>query len=274
VLIPVSDDDKHYFVGEDEVEKLIAKGGEWLSNHPEREFIARRYLKRRRTLIAAALQRLDVAEPDEEAPEEDAYEARFSLHDVRLDWVAERIRASGVSSLVDLGCGEGKLIGRLQRIGKLTRIIGLDPSTVSLQRAVRRLKLDAVGGAERERVQLLHGALTYRDTRWAGVEAAALVEVIEHLDPDRLPAATKLVFGAGLKLVIVTTPNVEFNALFGGLAPGALRHPDHRFEWTRAEFSAWAHGVCEAHGYKVEITGLGFEDPTHGAVSQAAAFTR
>ena len=91
------------------------------------------------------------------------------------------------------------------------------------------------------RVSLLHGSLTYRDQRWADAEAVALVEVIEHIDPDRLPLVERVVFGAAhLGAVIVTTPNADYNALFPNLGAGALRHPDHRFEWTRAEFAAWA----------------------------------
>ncbi len=44
VLIPVFDLRKHYYIGQDEVEKLFSKAGGWLADHPERELIARRYL--------------------------------------------------------------------------------------------------------------------------------------------------------------------------------------------------------------------------------------
>lgn len=46
VLIPVLDDEKHYWVSRDEVEKLLRHGAGWLAEHPEKEQIAARYLKR------------------------------------------------------------------------------------------------------------------------------------------------------------------------------------------------------------------------------------
>jgi hypothetical protein len=124
-------------------------------------------------------------------------------------------------------------------------------------------------------VVLLHGALTYRDQRWQDVEAAVLVEVVEHLDADRLPAMVDVVFGAARpQTVIVTTPNAEYNALFPSLASGAFRHPDHRFEWTRAEGETWARGVAAQHGYIVTMDGIGDADPTLGAPTQLMVFSR
>ena len=94
------------------------------------------------------------------------------------------------------------------------------------------------GGRRTGRVRLIHGALTYRDKRLAGFDAAAIVEVIEHLDPFRLAAFERVVFeSARPGLVVVTTPNQEYNQLFETLASGSFRHPDHRFEWTRTEFA-------------------------------------
>jgi 3' terminal RNA ribose 2'-O-methyltransferase Hen1 len=155
------------------------------------------------------------------------------------------------------------------------RLIGLDASSRDLERAQARLKLDLAGGPSRERVQLLHGALTYRDARWAGVDAAALVEVIEHLDSDRLPALADAVFGVGRpKTVVVTTPNADYNVLFEALPAGEFRHPDHRFEFTRAQFTQWANDVAARYGYSVTFSALGEEHPEHGAVSQVGVFTR
>src|SRR5689334_5645742 len=71
VLVPVLDNEKHYWVGDDEVEKLLRHGSGWLSSHPEKEEITRRYLKYRRDLARDALARLT----EEEAPDADAAEA-------------------------------------------------------------------------------------------------------------------------------------------------------------------------------------------------------
>jgi 3' terminal RNA ribose 2'-O-methyltransferase Hen1 len=282
VLIPVLDNDKHYWVGEDEVEKLLAKGGTWLASHPQKELIARRYLKNRRVLARAALARLapETAEEVEEAPAErvapeEALETPLRLNDQRLDAVVAALEAADAKTVADLGCGEGKLLARLLRVRRFTRLIGLDASTRSLERARARLKLDLAGGPTAERVQLLHGALTYRDARWQDADAAVLVEVIEHLDAERLPALAQVVFGAARpKTVIVTTPNLEHNALFPTLANGAFRHPDHRFEWTRGEFAAWANETAAQHGYTFTLSGIGPDHETHGPPTQMAVFTR
>jgi len=280
VLIPVLDDDKHYWVGDDEVDKLLAKGGAWLAAHPQKDVIARRYLKHRRSLARAALARLspeeaDVAEgavPRDAA--EEALEAPIRLHDQRLEAVTRALADSGAAVVADLGCGEGKLLARLVRDRRFTRLIGLDASARALERAADRLKLNLAGGLEQQRVTLLHGALTYRDERWKEADAAVLVEVIEHLDPDRLPAMAKVVFGtARPKTVIVTTPNAEHNVLFPNLN-GGYRHPDHRFEWTRDQFRAWAAEVVECFGYSAIFSAIGTPDERHGPPTQMAVFVR
>ena len=280
VLIPTLDADKHYWVGDDEVEKLIVKAGAWLGDHPERETITRRYLRNQRSLARAALARLVPDAEMEPPPEpalarEDALEAPLRLHDRRLDQVADLLKASGAQSVADLGCGEGRLLQRLVKDKSFTTLIGLDASSRDLERARERLKLDLAGGPSRERVRLLHGALTYRDMRWAGVDAAALVEVIEHLDEDRLPALADAVFGAARpKTVIVTTPNADYNVLFESLPAGQFRHPDHRFEFTRAQFAAWAGAVAARYGYTFALSGVGEAHPVHGPVSQVGVFSR
>ena len=281
VLIPVLDDAKHYWVGEDEVEKLLARGQGWLDTHPARELITHRYLRHRRVLARAALERLAPETGDEAlAPEdrdgsEDRLEAPIRLNDQRMEAVAEALRATGARTIADLGCGEGKLLHRLLRERWAERLIGLDPAARALEWAAKRLKLHAPGGPPEGRVTLLHGSVTYRDSRWTGADAAALVEVIEHLAPARLPMLEQIVFGAAHPAaVVVTTPNAEHNALFANLTPGVLRHPDHRFEWTRGEFQAWAGAVCAAHGYQVAFSGIGAAHAELGAPPQMAVFTR
>ncbi|MGA7805583.1 3' terminal RNA ribose 2'-O-methyltransferase Hen1 [Bradyrhizobium sp.] len=281
VLIPVLDDAKHYFVGEDEIDKLLRRGEGWLDQHPAKELIVRRYLRHRGMLARAALDRLvpetqqEAIEPEARAAPEDALEAPIRLNDERMMAVVEVLRAAGAKTIADLGCGEGKLLQRLLRERWAERLIGLDPAARELEWAAKRLKLHLPGGPPDERVSLLHGSLTYRDDRWAGAEAAALVEVIEHLDRDRLPLVERVVFGEAHPVtVVVTTPNAEYNVLFPKLAAGAYRHPDHRFEWTRAEFQAWADRIGSTYGYRAALHGIGRQDVARGAPTQMAVFTR
>ena len=284
VLIPVLDDDKHYWVGEDEVAKLMRRGEGWLESHPSQELIVRRYLAHRPGLARHALARLapetreEEAEPDGEKdapPREEALETPMRLNGQRLSAVVAALKAAGATRIADLGCGEGKLLQRLARERWVEHLVGVDAAARDLERASRRLKMDIASGPREGRVRLLHGALTYRDARWEDCDAAALVEVIEHLEPDRLPALAKVVFGAARpKTVVVTTPNAEYNVLFPNLPAGALRHPDHRFEWTRGEFAAWCDGVAAAHGYRSDLSGVGAADARLGAPTQMAVFSR
>jgi 3' terminal RNA ribose 2'-O-methyltransferase Hen1 len=281
VLIPVLDDDKHYWVGEDEVNKLLARGEGWLPEHPARELIVRRYLIHRRSLSRLALARLapDTVEesvvPEARNAAEDNLERPIRLNDQRLDIVVEALRALDATRIADLGCGEGKLLARLVRERWVKELIGVDASVVSLERASKRLRLDEATGPREGRVKLLHGALTYRDRRLDGVDAATLIEVIEHLDLDRLPGLARVVFGeVAPKHVLVTTPNAEFNALFPNLAKGAFRHPDHRFEWTREQFRTWVREIEDRYGYRAELRDVGDIDEVHGAPTQMAVFAR
>ena len=344
VLIPVLDDDKHYWVGKDEIDKLLHKGQDWLETHPEKNEIVRRYLTRQKQLTREALERLTVADddPDPDAREEkdasleEAVEKPISLHEQRLLAVTDALKASGARTVLDLGCGEGKLIQMLLKERQFDYIVGMDVSLSVLERAESKLHLDPLaplplvpmvrvaegegagdGGTAsfgshrprtqhaRDRVRLIHGSLVYRDQRLVGFDAAALIEVIEHLDPPRLVALERNIFEfAQPRTVVITTPNSEYNVLFEGLRatgegpqvtgeesgqavrsghlpftiyhlpPEAqrFRHKDHRFEWTRAEFESWANRVAADHGYSVSFSPIGPVNPTHGAPSQMATF--
>lgn len=250
--------------------------------HPERDLITRRYLRHDRQLTREALARLmedDVTDPDEAGAdhdsEEEAVEKPLSLNEQRIEAVLGAIRASGARRVLDLGCGAGKLVGQLLKEPGLERVVGVDVSYRALEVGARRLHLDTMAPRQRARVDLLQGSLTYRDRRLAGFDAAAVVEVIEHLDPSRLGSFERSVFAhARPSTVVVTTPNVEYNVRFETLPAGQRRHRDHRFEWTRAEFTAWCEQVAARHGYTAVLSGIGPEDPEVGCPTQMAVFSR
>jgi 3' terminal RNA ribose 2'-O-methyltransferase Hen1 len=284
VLLPVLDDDKHYWVGDDEVEKLLRRGGAWLGAHPGRELITRRYLRHDRRLAGDALARLIEADGSTEDldaakqtndDEEAAIEKPVRLNDQRMDAVVSALRESGAQRIADLGCGQGTLVRALLKESWVDRVVGVDVSWRSLEVAARRLRLDEMPPRQRARVDLWHGALTYRDRRLSDFDALAVVEVIEHIDPPRLAAFEDSLFGqARPRTVVVTTPNVEYNSLFENLPRDQLRHKDHRFEWTRAEFKAWCATVADRHHYSVTISGVGPTDELLGSPTQMAVFVR
>ncbi|WP_229075447.1 3' terminal RNA ribose 2'-O-methyltransferase Hen1 [Actinoplanes sp. DH11] len=273
VLLPVLDDSKHYWVAPDEIEKLLRSGAGWLAEHPEKVLIARRYLAHRRSLATTALQLLET--DDEPATEEDAelpVPRRAPLAEQRRDAVLGALAEVGATRVLDLGCGGGALLTALLKQRAITEIVGADVSSRALEQAARRLRLDRLPDRQRDRVKLIQTALTYRDDRLRGFDAAVLMEVIEHVDLPRLPALEASVFGhARPAAVVVTTPNVEYNVHYEGLT--GMRHSDHRFEWTRAEFTEWAGRVAAEHGYTVTVRGVGEPDETTGAPTQLALFT-
>lgn len=288
VLLPVLDGAKHYWIAPDEVDKLLRAGDSWLPGHPDRELITRRYLARRPTLVRSALARLaerdEVAEseldnaveseeePAEKAPEE---ERRVSLAARRREAVLAALEDVGARRVLDLGCGGGALLQPLLRDPRFTEIVGVDVSARALQYAARKLNLDRLPERVAGRLTLKQGSLTYTDAALKGYDAAVLMEVVEHVDPPRLNALEHAVFGAARPAaVIVTTPNAEFNVRYEGLAAGRMRHRDHRFEWTRAEFAAWAARVCASYGYRVEYRPVGEVDEEVGPSTQMAVFTQ
>ncbi len=276
VLIPVLDREKHYWVGDDEVDKLLRHGEDWLADHPERDLIARRYLKDKSSLTRMAIRRLtdESAEEAAETDTEAVLEAPLSLNEQRMQTVLAVLKTHQIRQVVDMGCGEGRLLGRLLKEPDFDEIIGLDVSSRSLEIAAQRLKLDRLSERQRQRIRLLHGSLIYRDSRIQNFAAATVVEVIEHLDLDRLDAFAKALFGyAKPGLIVMTTPNAEYNVKFAGMAPGQLRHRDHRFEWSRQQFQDWATKIGEQFAYAVTFQSIGEDDAQLGAPTQMAVFS-
>ncbi len=282
VLIPVLDDKKHYWVTEDEVEKLLRHGAGWLASHPEREAITERYLKHQRRLTREALARLmeeDRPDPDAvdqaHAQEERDIEARIGLVEQRMRAVMAVLIENGAKRVIDLGCGEGRLMQTMLEEKAFEEIVGMDVSNRALEIAQNRLHLDDQSEKLRKRVRLLHGSVTYRDDRLEGYDAATVVEVIEHLDPSRLTTFERVLFEyAKPRIVAITTPNTEYNVRFSNLPGRTFRHKDHRFEWTREEFQTWASDVASRFGYSVKFAPIGPDDPEVGPPTQMGVFTR
>ena len=127
----------------------------------------------------------------------------------------------------------------------------------------------------REKIKLIHGSLTYRDRRLEGFDAATVIEVVEHLDAARLVAFERVLFEfARPAVVVLTTPNADYNVKFETLPAGQFRHPDHRFEWTRAQFKEWADAIAEKFNYAVVLQPIGDEDADLGSPTQMAVFTK
>ncbi|WP_326571993.1 3' terminal RNA ribose 2'-O-methyltransferase Hen1 [Actinacidiphila glaucinigra] len=286
VLLPVLDDAKHYWVSPDEVDKLLRMGDGWLAAHPEQRLIASRYLSRRWSLTRQAMERLELArlaEADDIEAEEldnavdeevDTEEKPLPLAVQRREAILAELRDAGASRVLDLGCGQGQLVGALLKDVRFTEVLGVDVSSRALGEAARRLRLDRMGERQSSRVRLVQGSLTYTDARLKGYDAAVLSEVVEHLDLPRLPALEYAVFGSARPAtVLVTTPNVEYNVRWETLPAGHVRHADHRFEWTREEFRSWAEQVAGRHGYGVRFVPVGPDDPEVGPPTQMAVFT-
>ena len=280
VLIPVLDNEKHYWVAQDEIEKLLRRGEGWLPQHPEKDLIVSRYLKRQRHLTREALNRLladeNAGDETDDVPvEAETAERTPSLHSQRLQTVFTVIKATGAKRVLDLGCGEGKLLLLLLAEKQFESILGMDVSWRSLETAKERLRLGELPERQRSRIELIQGSLTYRDQRLSGFDAAAIVEVIEHLDAARLATFERIVFEfARPKHVVLTTPNAEYNTVFETLPAGEFRHGDHRFEWKRPEFERWGAGVAERFGYEVRFEPVGPQDAERGAPTQMAIFSQ
>lgn len=281
VLVPVLDNEKHYYVGKAEIDKLLRHGQEWLGTHPERDLITRRYLRYKPLLTREALARLaDESDPDPDervmlqAQEEQEIEKPIRLSEQRIGAVTAVLKGFGARRVLDLGCGEGALLKALMQESQFEKLIGMDVSVRALQIAGQKLRIEKLPERQRDKIRLLQGSLLYRDDRLRGYDAAVAMEVVEHLEPDRLHTFEQVLFGSTKPgMVIITTPNVEYNALFG-MPAGKLRHRDHRFEWTRAEFQVWAENVARRFGYKVHFVPVGTEDAERGSPTQMGVFEK
>ena len=283
VLIPVFDKQKHYYTSEDEIRKLLEHGEGWLADHPYKEKITRRYFAAKGSYARKALDTLlsdedveDVAlENEENADISEEKEARVSLNSRRMEAVKNAVLASGATSVIDLGCGECRLTSLLLNEPQITKVTACDISVSVLEKAAQRLHLDRMQTFRKNKLTLMQASLTYRDKRFEGYDCACVIEVIEHIEPMRIPAFERAVFEfAAPRTVILTTPNREYNANYENMPENTLRHGDHRFEWTREEFRQWTEHICEKFGYTCEISGIGDVDENLGTPTQMGVFRK
>ena len=276
VLIPVFDRQKHYYTDEAEIEKLMKHGERWLKDHPERDKIIYRYFSVRKSYARRAIDILldsGAEEPAEVLPPEnetagEQKEKKEPLNKLRLEAVRKEVLSSGASSVIDMGCGEGRLTALLLKEKQIKKVTACDVSVRELEKAKQRLKVDTMQPYLKDKLTLMQASLTYRDDRFSGFDCACLTEVIEHIEPMRLTSLEHIVFGiASPRTVIITTPNKEYNAKYEFLPEDALRHDDHRFEWTRLEFLSWAK-------HKAEIKEVGEHDDSLGSPTQMGVFTK
>ncbi len=277
VLIPVFDKQKHYYTSEDEINKLLDHGEGWLSDHPYKEKITRRYFDQRRSYARKALDVLlenDITEDSRENAAEEKT-AHTPLNTLRMETVKNAVLASGASTVIDLGCGECRLTSLLLNEQQIKKITACDVMVSTLEKAAQKLHLDRMQPYRRDKLTLMQASLTYRDRRFDGFDCACVIEVIEHIEPARIPAFERSVFEfAAPKTVILTTPNREYNAKYEHMQENTLRHGDHRFEWTRSEFRQWTDHICEKFGYTCEISGIGDTDEKLGSPTQMGVFTK
>ncbi|MBP3759909.1 MAG: 3' terminal RNA ribose 2'-O-methyltransferase Hen1 [Ruminococcus sp.] len=277
VLIPVFDKQKHYYIDEDEIEKLLNHGEGWLAEHPYKEKIARRYFDAKKSYARRAIDILianEETDSDDISAEEEK-EIHTPLNTLRMEAVKNAVLASGAETVIDLGCGECRLTSLLLSEQQIKKVTACDVSVSVLEKAAQRLHLDRMNPYKKNKLNLMQASLTYKDKRFEGHDCACAIEVIEHIEPMRIPAFERSVFEfACPKTVIVTTPNREYNANYENMQENSLRHGDHRFEWTKLEFKEWTEHICEKFNYTCVISGIGDNDESLGNPTQMGVFTK
>lgn len=282
VLIPVFDKQKHYYMSEDEIDKLLRHGKGWISSHPKKNQIIHRYFDMKRSYANKTIAKLleMESEIEETTVTDDTTETmpqtqkRVPLNTQRMEAVKNAVLSSGAQSVLDIGCGEGKLTSILLREQQIKRITAADVSVSVLEKAKQKLNYERMQDYLKNKLTLIQASLLYKDRRFEGFDIACVIEIIEHLDPPRIPLFEKVLFGSAKpKTVVLTTPNKEYNDNYSTLENGTLRHKDHRFEWTRKEFRNWCEHICEEFSYTVIYQNIGETDENYGSPTQAAIFS-
>jgi 3' terminal RNA ribose 2'-O-methyltransferase Hen1 len=264
VLIPVIDNYKHYFIDEKEIEKLERYGEGWLEQHPLRDLIYRQALR-----FKEIYSLVENSSKDEKKVEP---VKKVRLNELRYEKIVNAVSQMKPRSVVDFGSGEGKLSVQLGFVEGITEILAVEPSESASLKALERF--NKVKNKEKFVIpELLWGSLFYYDERLKDKDVIILCEVIEHIDETRLPKAMDtLLHDYQPGALIITTPNREYNELYD--MEEHLRHNDHRFEWTRAEFRQWCTERNYSNDYELLFDGIGEEHPSHGFPTQMCIFKR
>ena len=224
-------------------------------------------------------------------PEEKTYDKLIfepPLYQMRYNYVFDYLFNANprIEKMADFGCAEGKFIPRIKKLPFLTHLYAVDSKKEVLDEYcvlnATPLPWDLLFGRFTPlEVSIIHADVTIKDPRFQGLDAVSCIELIEHMELRQLEAFTDTLFGFFRpRVVIITTPNSEFNVFFPQLEDGKFRHWDHKFEWTRSEFQSWGNHVCLRYGYKVFFDGVGiqpFNTESYGDVgfcTQIAIFER
>nr|XP_023022134.1 uncharacterized protein LOC111510441 isoform X6 [Leptinotarsa decemlineata] len=187
-----------------------------------------------------------------------------------------------IKKLCDFGCAEFGLFIFLKRLSSLNNIFCIDIEECTLRENIGRIHPLTVEYLRRResplQISVFAGSVADPDYRLECTDAVVAIELIEHLYPDALDAFPYNIFAfVEPKLVIITTPNSDFNILFSS-DPKRMRHYDHKFEWNREQFQDWANNIVTRFpDYTVTFSGIG-EGPAGteilGECSQMAVFVR
>lgn len=267
ILIPVIDNYKHYFLDEREIEKLDRYGEGWLESHPLKQLIVKRALR-----FNALITQSKYFEKKQHIRDQEKSK-KVRLNDLRYEHILNFIKTlPHKETIVDLGAGEGRLSVQLGFLEGVKEILSIEPSNKSRLQAIGRFE-QVIAKEGYVQPQSLAGSLFYFDNRLQNKDIIILCEVIEHISEERLPKIFDTILNDYRpKTLIVTTPNQEYNVLYD--LDVEMRHDDHRFEWTRAEFVHNVKDWSQKYPYQVSIQGIGEEHPQYGHPTQMVIFRR
>lgn len=278
VLIPTFDMEKHFYIGNIEAENFLKKGESWLKTHPEKETIIKRYFRKLGKYSNYILSKLNENQEDEEKELEidiEVKKKKESLQTIRINTIFDKLCELGTKTVADVGCGEGKLLRLLKNKPQFQKICGTDVVYKNLIIAKDKLDLDEVATHNLEKINIFQSSILYKDDRLKEYETICLIEVIEHIEEDRIVFLEKIVFGyLNTKNVLISTPNSEYNNVYMPENSDSFRHEDHRFEWNREEFKNWVEKICNNFNYNADFFGIGDYNEQFGYPTQAVILKR